>query len=150
MKFRLVPLSCVTLICLHQIVAWCRIAVRWLPACAPYFFTFHKFWTAIWEVRKYGTPPGSTQQNTLKSQRRGVPPTGFFRDEFVLSGRCLPHDNDYDRGKCFFRPARQLKTPPEAPTSSSSDSEKKAAGHAKLQKQRGPGMLKMDPLLRIG
>jgi len=100
----------------------------------------------------------SARQHTTKhtqitaSQRpshRLLPGPGL-RDEFVLSGRCLPHDNDDDRGNCFFRPARQLQTPPEAPTSSSSGSEKKAAGHAKLQKQRGPGMLKMDPSLRIG
>lgn len=29
--------------CRGAMVPWCRIAVRRLPACAPYFFTFHKF-----------------------------------------------------------------------------------------------------------
>jgi hypothetical protein len=32
-----------------------RRSQRGFPALAPYFFTFHKFWKAIWEVRKYGT-----------------------------------------------------------------------------------------------
>ena len=95
----------------------------------------------------------TTKHTQITASRRPshrlVPGPGLL-DEFVLSGSCLARENDDDSGKCFFRPARQLKTPPEAPTSSSSGSEKKAAGHAKLQKQRGPGMLKMDPLLRIG